>query len=478
MKGDERCPDCSACGRSWRLPRRRLPHYHSDFRKQLSSPDPDLRVRAAETARRERDPRMLQALLPLLGDPHPKVRLRTTAALEDARAEDVARTALRHPNPLVREAACTILGSLGRPALDRLADPDPRVRAAAARQDGVPADRLTAAFRKDSHWPLRAAVLETLKSPDLLDEASADRHYQVRLVAAEVRPTAALLSDSDWRVRAAAIEGSLAVRDRALVDPLIARLAQEKGRLRWDALLALQDLTGKDLGLGAAAWKAWWDANRETFALRPAGKGAVGVELAGTQASFFKVPILSTRLVFVLDLSGSMREPSPRGGTKLDVAKAGMIETIRSLPAEARFGILGLGCDDDGAFTRKSEKTWTGRLRLVPAVPAAKADSERFVRALDARGWTNLYDGLLYALEDPDVDTVYLYSDGGASKGTFVAAGEILSQLALANRFRKVVFHAVEVPGEKNPADNQRLLSKIASSTQGTFKPHERKEIR
>lgn len=451
---------------------------YADFLKQLASPDPDLRTRAAETARRERDPRMLQALLPLLGDPHPKVRLRAAAALEDAQAADVAQAALRHPSPLVRQAACAILCALGKPVLDRLTDPDPRVRAAAARQKDAPIDRLTAAFRKESDWPLRAAVLESLKLPELLADAGTDRHYQVRLVAAEIRPTAALLADPDWRVRAAAIEGTLLARDRALVDPLIARLAEEKGRLRWDALLALQDLTGKDLGLGAASWKAWWDANRETFALRPAGKGAVGVELAGTQASFFRVPILSTRLVFVLDLSGSMREPAPQGGTKLDAAKAGMIETIRSLPAEARFGILGLGCDEDGAFTKKAEKTWTGRLRLVPAAPAAKADAERFVRSLDARGWTNLYDGLAYALEDPDVDTVYLYSDGGASKGTFVAAGEILSQLALANRFRKIVVHAVEVPGEKNPEDNRRLLSKIALSTKGTVKLHERREMR
>jgi hypothetical protein len=449
---------------------------YSDFLKQLASPDPDLRVRAVETARRERDPRMLHALIPSLGDPHPKVRLRSTEALKEAGAEEVARAALRHPSPLVRQGACEALVALGRPVLDRLTDPDPRVRAAAARQKDAPPDRLIAAFRKESDWPLRAAVLESLRRPELLDEASADRHYPVRLVAAEIRPTAALLADADWRVRAAAIEGTLAVRERALVDPLIARLAEEKGRLRWDALLALQDLTGKDLGLGAAAWKAWWDANRETFALRPAGKGAIGVELAGTQAAFFNVPILSTRLVFVLDLSGSMREPSPRGGTKLDVAKAGMIETIRSLPPEARFAILGLGCDEDGAFTKKTEKTWTGRLRLVPAQPAARADAERFIRSLDARGWTNLYDGLAYALEDPDVDTVYLYSDGGASKGTFVAAGEILSQLSLANRFRKIVVHTVEVPGEKNPEDNRRLLSKIASSTKGTFQPYERKE--
>ena len=175
-------------------------------------------------------------------------------------------------------------------------------------------------------------------------------------------------------------------------------------------------------------------------------------------------------MVFLLDLSGSMREPAPSGGTKLDEAKRGMLETIKNLPPDARFGIVGLGCDADGAWSKRDEKTWGRRLQLFPAVPAAKSDALRFVQGLEARGWTNLWDGLEHAMSDPEADTIFLYSDGGASKGAFVAAKEILDELSELNRFRRVVIHAVEVPGERNPADNKRLLADLARATGGTSK--------
>ncbi len=462
----------------------------------LLQADPDPRLQAVQALRPPDDPRKVQALLPFVLDSHPRVRSRARAALGETSKESLdtlVRLGLRHPAPLVRQAACEALGDLKAAAaipalLDRLADPDPAVQGEAAAAlgrigDPAPADRLLQAWRRDSDWPLRAFGLESLarlappRAVELLEDAGRDPHYQVRLAAAEIRPTATLISDRDWRVRAAAIEASTRLRDRESIGWLVDRLARESGRLRWDIVVALHDLTGKDLGLEAKPWKAWWEANRETFAVRPAG-GKGGPDPGSTQASFFKVPILSTRILFLLDLSGSMREPSPEGGTKLDVARKGTLETIRSLPPETRFGIAGLGCDEDGAYTFREKKTWRGRPSLLPASPEARADAERFVRGLEARGWTNLYDGIEYAFSDPEVDTIYLYSDGGASKGTYIAAGEILSALAKLNRFRRIVLHTVEVPGAKNPPDNKRLLEAIARQTKGVFKSHERRENR
>jgi HEAT repeat protein len=460
----------------------------------LLQADPDPRLQAIQSLRPPDEPRKVQALLPYLVDPHPRVRSRARAALRhtgEGALETLIRLGLRHPLPPVRQAACEALGELkassALPALlDRLADPDPSVRGEAARAlgrlgDPAAADRLVQAWRRDSDWPLRAFALESLarlgRAQELLEEAARDPHYQVRLVAAEIRPAQPLVADRDWRVRAAAIEACSRLRDPASVGWLLDQLGREPGRLRWDVVSVLHDLTGNDLGLEADPWKAWWEAARETFAVRPAG-GKGGPDPGATQASFFKVPILSTRVLFLLDLSGSMRESSPEGGTKLDAAKKGMLETIRSLPPGTRFGIAGLGSDEDGNYTLRERKTWRGRPCLLPATPEARADAERFVRGLEARGWTNLYDGIEYAFSDPELDTIFLYSDGGASKGTYVAAAEILSALAGLNRFRRIVIHAVEVPGEKNPPDNKRLLEAIASQTKGLFKSSERKEIR
>lgn len=422
----------------------------SEIPKLASDPDPDVRCRALERARAEAD-RPWPALVPLLGDPHPRVRRRARTLFRELKPLDVLRSALKHPLPAVRAAAAETLGALG---------------------DRSDAERLEELLRKESAGEPRAWALDALHRLDPERSApflaATDPHPQVRIVAAELRPSAELLADRDWRVRAAAVEACRRVRTREAVGWLIGQLPREKGRLRWDVVQALADLTGRDLGLAADSWAAWWAANKEGFV--PPAKGVAAS--SGTQASFFSIPVLSTRMVFLLDLSGSMREPSPAGGTKLDEARRGTLETIRALTPDVRFGLCGLGCDADGAFTKKEEKTWGRAPRLFPAVPAAKADAERFLRGLEARGWTNLYDGLLHALSDPEVDTVYLYSDGGASKGLFVAAGEILDELARVNRFRRAVIHCVEVPGERNPADNKKLLAEIARRSGGTSKLH------
>ncbi len=475
------------------------------FRKLAADKDPDQRAQAVERVRKLRDLAMTRALLPLLADEHPRVRLRATQALRavqgPAEIDHLARTGLRHPHPLIRRGACEALGAIRErstlPAiLDRLADPDPGVRSEAARSsaafgDPSAGERLADAFRRHHDWPTRTSALEALAriapsdARELLEPAREDPSYQVRMVAAEAwpgidRPGAPdalprLLADRDWRVRAAAIGACLELREPASAGWLVERLARERGRLRWDLITALTDLTGNDLGLEAGPWKAWWDANRETFRPRPARGGARGPE-AGTRASFFKVPILSDRIIFILDLSGSMREPSPEGAglTKLDVAKRGMLETIRSLDADTRFGIIGLGSDADGRYAQREQKTWGRRLALLPASPELKADAERFVRRLEARGWTNLYDAVEYAFADPEVDTIFLYSDGGASRGVFFAGGEVLSEVARLNRFRRIVIHTVEVPGERNPEDNRRLLGRLAADSGGSSRLFEK----
>jgi len=474
----------------------------NDVRRLASDRDPDARVRAVETLRCGKD---LKALLPFLGDEHPRVRARAIQALAGAGGlEELAGPGLSNPRPLVRQGICEALGRArcraSVPALlGRLADPDPGVRARAAEalgEAGDPsvADRLAEAFRRNHDWGTRAFSLEALtrlapeKARPLLPPASDDPSYQVRMVAAESLPRAGgmgtypllpgFLEDPDWRVRVSAIGACLEIRQREVVGWLVDRLGREKGRLRWDILVALHDLTGKDLGLEARPWSTWWEANRETFQPGPRPKKGQGAapDAGSTRASFFKVPILSDRIVFILDLSGSMRDPSPEAPlTKLDAARRGMLETIRALDADTRFGIIGLGADEDGEYSMREKKTWRGRLALLPASAAARADAEGFIRRLEAKGWTNLYDALEYAFTDPEVDTVFLYSDGGASRGIFFANGEILEHVARMNRFRKIVIHTVEVPGERNPADNRRLLARLAEESGGTSRLHGKK---
>jgi hypothetical protein len=280
--------------------------------------------------------------------------------------------------------------------------------------------------------------------------------------------------DPDWRVRVQGIESAAVLRDRAAIGPLVDLLAKEQGRLRWDAWIALRDLTGKELGLEPAHWKRWWDANRETFEVPAAGPAGEPAARPGeTGVSFFSIPILSTRTAFVFDLSGSMRDPAPpapgRGEeSKLDVAKREAAATFSKLPETAWINILLLGCDVDGRY-EKPQMRW--KQSLQPATPRGRAEAASFLNRQAGRGWTNIWDGLELAFEDDLVDTIYLYTDGGASRGAFIATPDILDELARMNRYRKIMIHTVEAPAEKpNTADNIRLLKGIAEATKGLYR--------
>ncbi len=254
---------------------------HTDLRRLIADRDPDARARAVEMLRKDGDAGTVPALLLLLGDAHPRVRARAVQALsrmgDPADLPPLVRPGLASSRPHVRLGVCEALGLARQKAavpllLDRLSDPDPDVRAgAAAALGGIgeasAAERLAATFRRYRDWPTRATVLEALarlapeQAKPLLSEAAADASYQVRMLAAESMPRAggnatfealpALLNDPDWRVRASAIGACLELRTRAVVGWLADRLGREKGRLRWNIVSALHDLTGKDLGLAA-----------------------------------------------------------------------------------------------------------------------------------------------------------------------------------------------------------------------------------
>ena len=433
---------------------------------------------------------MVQALLPLLGDPHARVRKRAAEAIARATAPDcveyLAKTALRHPVKFVRMHVADCLGINGDAAAAKgleslLADGDPDVRAAACvalARLGAGASKIAALAERDPAWPAKTAALEALATLDpeaamrLATVAATDKLWQVRLSAVRAAPArvySTAIADPDWRVRVQAIESACEVRTRDVIGPLIELLGKEPGRLRWDAWLALRNLTGKELGLEPAPWKRWWDVNKDTFEVPPPGAPDAPRPGGETGVSFFSIPILSTRTAFVFDLSGSMRDPAPQGtGTKLDVAKREAGKTFAQLPDAAWFNVLLLGCDAESRYP-KDQMKW--KKSLHPATAGGRAEAASYLNRQVGKGWTNIWDGIELAFEDDLVDTIYLYTDGGASRGTFVMTADILDELAKMNRFRKIMIHTIEVPAEKpNTADNIRLLKGIAESTKGMYR--------
>jgi HEAT repeat protein len=465
----------------------------SEFRRLSRDRDPDRRCEAVELLRPRADLEMVHALLPLLADPHARVRKRAGEAIARAGSpecvEFLTKAGLRHPLKPVRARVAGILGTMrdaaAVPALESLlADDDPDVRAAACESLAAIGSRASApAIAKRAGRDPAAlealSLLDASAAEPFAMSAASDKSWRVRLAAARVAPSLAeeaalrvyakTVADVDWRVRVQAMESACLIRKKAVIGPLIELLGKEPGRLRWDAWLALRDITGKEMGLEAAPWKRWWEVQKDGFEPPPPGAPDQPRPGGETGVSFFSIPILSTRTAFVFDLSGSMRDPAPSGSeSKLDVAKREAARTFAKLPESAWFNVLLLGCESDGKY-EKPRMVW--KRTLQPATPAGRGDAVSFLNRQVGKGWTNIWDGIELAFEDDLVDTIYLYTDGGASRGTFVATADILGELARMNRCRKIMIHTIEVPAEKpNTADNIRLLKGIAEGTKGLYR--------
>lgn len=244
-----------------------------------------------------------------------------------------------------------------------------------------------------------------------------------------------------WQLRAASIQALAKIRDKRAVELLIEAMEKEKGRLKGDAVLALGRLTGKSLGMDVKPWKEWWAAIKDRWEF-PA-TGAQAATPSGTGA-FYGIPVLSDRVIFCLDISGSMEADATGTGTvtdgkkpkknRLDAAVEQLIAVLKTFRKDVKFNVI--------LFDTRIEP-WDQEL-----VPATKSNVEKAATHLlmqKPRGGTNIYDTLEKAFEDPNVDTVFLLSDGAPGDGKFVHPDDIVREIRKLNRIRQITIHTISL---------------------------------
>lgn len=280
--------------------------------------------------------------------------------------------------------------------------------------------------------------------------------------------------DEEWTVRAAALRALAEIRSARSVPALIAAYESEVGRLRDDALWALQDLTGLSMA-SPSAWKQWWEKSQSGFApptSRPArpergpSAGETGVAFVGIQSS-------SKNVAFVVDVSGSMNfgmeaEAPPIEGkpTRFAVLKRELEAAIEKLPEGGKFSIV--------TFST-SVNRWNAQ--PLPVNAANKQKALDFVRKeMVAGGGTNIYAALKDAFDvagigatdryyRPGIDTIYFLTDGTPSPDTEITDPErLLAYVRERNRLGKITVHVVCL-GE---ADAQ-FLKRLAEQNGGEF---------
>lgn len=428
-----------------------------------------------------------EAVLSALGDESARVADEAqlslpTCALESVRESLLSKEGLGASSALVRLRASELVGRMDSPVpfdafTKPLSDKDPEVRrnlcwslerlAASGHLEGIgarkPRQVLERIANKDKVSGVRAAALLALAGidPDSVEElrgrASADKQPEVRAAALWISGEAELraaLTDDDAGVRwvAAGRLAELGTRGgfEALVDALE---AEESLRLRWRIVDHLQALSGLKHRLDVRPWRDFLAGLPEGW--EPQGGTRRDSEAPNSTAAFAGLPILSDRLSFLIDFSGSMWAEVETGITRKQQVDGELSRALDALGPEVQFNLIPYASEPH---------PWGDE--LAEASPRNVKKAKAWFEKLDERGTGDLWSAVLLALEDPRVDSLVVLHDGSPTGGIAWNVELFESLLTERLRFRGVCFDCVLVRDTKFL---RRRWDEIASGTGGRF---------
>jgi len=355
-------------------------------------------------------------------------------------------------------------------------DPDLRARMAYAlqgRKDPGVLEALLARLPEERDPAAKVAIVDAL--PASMPDAAR--------IGGAVRP---LLEDASWTVVVAACQalGRLGWKDA--VEPLIAALEKQQGLPRAEANRALARITGVDKHSEPAAWKAWWERNREAFQAGtyvPEPAERAGGAPGGT--TFYGIPVVSRNPVFVIDASMSMKQPSVwkppsdvpapgglvlRGDRKIDVAQFELKKVLLLLPDGIEFNIV---------FFHRDVEAFSPMMVTLNKESREKAIA--WIDSLELVLQTNIWEGLRKAFgfagagadKGPltrrtvvsGADTFYLLSDGAPTTG-IKNPNDLCKAVADENRTRKISIHTIAIEPRQN---GERFMKKLAQENNGEY---------
>lgn len=448
-------------------------------------------------------------LLPIVKDEDPDVRAAAIKVLSNNHSAEAIQFlvgALKAKEKALRAPICQILG-LGkrvqaRPELEKLLKEGDwllRMRACEALGRIGAADSAPAILplAKDAEGGVRVAAMDAMA-------AIHDDSFAPALIAS--------LADKNWRVRAGAIAALAVVRTKNSLEPLVKIIENDEGRLVDDASKTLKVLTGRDFGTDYNSWKRWYDAygkdpNYKLPTLQELAKidekrneaqksGETGVVKERKITEFLGVTTPSKKIMFVIDVSGSMddlivekdryRNRNYPGFRKMDIVKEELARTIERLDPRTDFSLV--------TFATKVHPWKRGE--LVQANSVTKTVAIDFARGLEpiggqgkqdlaaagfssaaalGEGKTNTHAALMFGLGNPkrgivertdtvQIDTLFFLSDGKPSTGEMVDTDDILAAVREANATKKITIHVLGIGDfEKG------FMERLAAQNGGVF---------
>ncbi len=190
-----------------------------------------------------------------------------------------------------------------------------------------------------------------------------------------------LTVESDWQVQCAILGGLERWPMRSTIDGLVVWIAQPKihpvARERGNEVL--RALTGKYMPADTReGWAAWWEAERERFRAPRRKPAETSNRYATSARTFYGIPIRGKRILFVIDISGSMSGPK--------------FERLRAELARALTGVKHRRAKFDIVLFTNSAKRW--QESWIPVTDESVTAARRFVRTTRIGGGTDLLSGL------------------------------------------------------------------------------------
>lgn len=388
--------------------------------------------------------------------------LQAVRAIEDAKLDKGLRKLLGDKDDEVKILAIQILGERKDP--DSVKDFEKMIKKSKSELlVSVAVGALSNIRAEDPEWTNQ--LLEYTGGEDLLIRNASIRQLGKGGDTAHLDHIITFLDHPDWSTRLAAAEAIEVLRVPRGIGPIIAQMENEIGLMSVKFAEILWRLTGQPFRKNQNAWSAWWEREGSGFEIisesdlrRRIDEEEMRRLKQTTKSTFFGIRIESHRVIFIIDVSGSMLEltraryVNQAGAPRIDVAKAELTRAIKSLEPGSLFNIIQFSSGVEPWQDGVAESDGEGRDAAF-----------EWIERMGANGATNLYGSLEEAFKDPDVDTIFVLSDGEPTSGDVIDPGSIRERVRLWNENRGITIHCISVGG------SLQVLEWIASDHDGTY---------
>ncbi|HPY75351.1 MAG: VWA domain-containing protein [Planctomycetes bacterium] len=164
--------------------------------------------------------------------------------------------------------------------------------------------------------------------------------------------------------------------------------------------------------------------------------------------TFYGVKILAKRMIFVLDISGSMN---------IHEARIQLKNSYNDLQESEFFNIIVF--DSNITFWKE---------RLVPATSENKDSADEWIMQINSGGSTNIHDALQTSIsigkQPPTAECIYFLTDGQPTAGPIVNQKMLLEAVQQWNQ-KKIIINTIGI----GPHQDKNFLAQLAEENRGMY---------